>query len=93
MCERVIADLVPFSDDSFDESRICLPILADDKERRLDILPFQNIEDLRRPDRDPGRRRRSKRFCPACRRSRWITYDDGMLLIDLAGDMAIRVRF
>ena len=47
--EGVIADLVALGEDALDEAGICLAVLADDEERRLDALLLQDVEDLRRP--------------------------------------------
>src|SRR5437867_11767537 len=49
MRERVIPDLMSLRDDSPDESRVFVRVLADDKEDRLNPALFQNVQDLRRP--------------------------------------------
>ena len=73
----MIADLVALGDYAFYDVGRCLAVLADDKEGGLDVLAFQDIKDLRRPDRIRPVVERQCRSCPACR-PRWMTYDDGI---------------
>src|SRR5262249_5027993 len=49
VCERMIADVVSLGDDALDQSRIGLPVLADDEKRRLNVFAFKNVQNLRRP--------------------------------------------
>ena len=51
MIISVVPDLVTFVDDAPNEARIFLRVHAHEKERRLHVRRFQNVENLRRPSR------------------------------------------
>src|SRR5262245_12638237 len=49
VCIRMIAYVVAFGEDAFDQTRIRLAVLADNEERSEYFLTFEDVEDLRRP--------------------------------------------